>query len=666
MTDKPGLFDDPYLLPYKDELRKRREHASHVESRLIGEGCDLLSFSAGHEFFGLHRRGGKWSFAEWAPNATGILMVGEFSQWQEHPDYRLQRANDEGHWLLDLPGEALSHGDMYRLKVYWDGGSGDRIPSFARRVVQDSETKIFNAQVWEPEHSYVWRNDQSITHPELFIYEAHIGMAQEREGVGSCKEFIDNTLPRIIGAGYNAIQLMAVMEHPYYGSFGYHVSSFFAASSRFGTPDDFKKLMDEIHGAGLLVIMDIVHSHAVKNEVEGLSRFDGTRYQYFHEGPRGEHEAWDSRCFDYGKPEVLHFLLSNCRFWLDEYRVDGFRFDGVTSMLYHHHGLKGGFSSYDDYFNDQVDKEAVAYLSLANKLIHQVKPTAITIAEDVSGMPGLAAPLEDGGCGFDYRLAMGVPDYWFKLSNDVSDEDWDIDYLSYELTNRRAEERTISYVESHDQALVGGKSMIFELIDVEMYNSMLVEDVSLEVDRGMALHKMMRLATIACSGGGYLNFMGNEFGHPEWIDFPREGNGWSYRHARRLWSLRNNPTLKYHFLADFDTAMLALCREQVAMANQPRSLISDNDEKVLVVARGAHLFYFNFHPSRSYADYAIDALPGEYSLALDTDEERFGGQQRVAAGQNYFTKPAKRDNTLHNDLLIYLPCRTALVLVRKS
>ena len=174
---------------------------------------------------------------------------------------------------------------------------------------------------------------------------------------------------------------MAIQEHPYYGSFGYHVSSFYAASSRFGTPDDLKHLIDDAHSMGIAVIMDIVHSHAVKNELEGLGRFDGSYNQYFYGDHRREHPAWDSLCFDYGKNEVLHFLLSNCKFWLEEYGFDGFRFDGVTSMLYYSHGLGQAFGSYDDYYNGGQDTNAITYLSLANEVIHTVNPNAITIAE---------------------------------------------------------------------------------------------------------------------------------------------------------------------------------------------------------------------------------------------------------------------------------------------
>jgi 1,4-alpha-glucan branching enzyme len=659
------IREDPYLAPYRQALEARHERIQDVQRRLMGRRRSLRRFACGYTHFGLHRTAEGWVLREWAPAATAIGLIGDVTHWREREAFRLRRVNDEGDWELRLPPDALRHGDLYRLRVHWPGGAGDRIPSYANRVVQDATTHIFNAQVWHPPQPWRWRHASPPAPAAPLIYESHVGMAQEREGVGTYDEFRELILPRIVRAGYNTVQLMAVLEHPYYASFGYHVSSYFAPSSRFGTPDEFRALVDGAHGLGLRVIMDLVHSHAVSNEVEGLSCFDGTPYQYFHEGPRGRHEAWGSRCFDYAKPHVLHFLLSNCRYWLEEFHVDGFRFDGVTSMLYHSHGLGQAFGHYADYFGDGVDADALAYLALANRLIHECRPDAVSIAEDVSGMPALAAPPEQGGCGFDFRLAMGVPDCWFKLAEDTPDEQWNMGGLWHELNNRRVEERTIAYVESHDQALVGGKTMMFSLADEAMYRFMRVSDANLQVERAMALHKAMRLATLATAAGGYLNFMGNEFGHPEWIDFPREGNGWSYKHARRQWSLRYDEGLKFRLLADFDAALLRLARETgLAAAKAPRLLLLHEEDKTLAFERAGHLFLLNFHPTRSLGDYAIPAPPGRYRLVLDTDESRFGGHGRLAAGQEHFTRPASGSAASPHAISVYLPCRVGLVLRR--
>ncbi len=659
------LVADPYLKPYGNIIRRRLRKAAETESRLTAGKLTLADFASGHEYFGLHFRNDQWVFREWAPNADKIFLIGDMTDWREVETFSLQR-RDDGVWEIYLPADTFKHQAFYRLRIHWPGGEGDRIPAYARRVIQDPETLIFNAQVWRPPHAYRWR------HPHYrrpaaapLIYEIHIGMAQEAEKIGTFREFAENILPRIIRSGYDTLQLMAIQEHPYYGSFGYQVSNFFAVSSRFGTPEDLKNLIDKAHAAGLSVLMDLVHSHAVNNETEGLSRFDGTLYQYFHNGTRGRNALWDSRCFDYGRHQVLHFLLSNCRFWLDEYHFDGFRFDGITSMLYLHHGMYTSFTSYDDYFSDSVDEDALTYLTLANKLIHSLREDAVTIAEDVSGMPGLAAAPQRGGHGFDYRFAMGVADTWIRFIKEIPDENWPLEHLWRELTNRRAEESAISYVESHDQSLVGDKTIIFRLIDADMYNYMRCADNNMRIDRGLALHKMIRLITMSSAGAGYLNFMGNEFGHPEWIDFPREGNNWSMKYARRQWHLVDDPNLRYRFLARFDRDMISLAKKfHLLDTSQPRLLYEHSDNKVIVFERSGLLFAFNFHPTRSYTDYRFEAPEGRYQTVLDSDAPQYGGHQRLVPDQEHVSVVDNNTNGGRHWLSLYLPTRTALVLQR--
>lgn len=659
---------DPWLEPYSDAINGRHEDALRKEKELAGKGGDLADFANAHKYFGLHKTESGWVFREWAPNATGITLVGTFSDWQEKDEFRMTRTGN-GVWELVMPEGTIAHGDLYKLLVRWEGGCGERIPAYSYRTVQDENTLIFSAQVWNPAKPYKFKvkDFKPQTNP-LLIYECHIGMAQDKECVGTYEEFRKKVLPRIVKDGYNAIQIMAVQEHPYYGSFGYHVSGFFAASSRFGTPDELKALIDEAHKNGIAVIMDIVHSHAVKNEVEGLGRFDGSYDQYFYGDSRREHPAWDSLCFDYGKNEVLHFLLSNCKFWLEEYRFDGFRFDGVTSMLYYNHGLGQAFSSYDDYYNGGQDTNAITYLTLANKLIHKVNPHAITIAEEMSGMPGLANKVSDGGMGFDYRMAMGVPDFWIKTIKEKKDEDWKPTSIFWELTNRRADEKTINYAESHDQALVGDKTIIFRLIDSDMYWHMMVGDNNMNVDRGIALHKIIRLITLATINGGYLNFMGNEFGHPEWIDFPREGNGWSYKYARRQWELLDREDLKYKYLGKFDEDIIRLVKGVRYFQSSPIEKLWDkDDDQVLAFKRRDLVFIFNFSPNRSFTDYGILAPEGEYRHVLDSDQEIYGGYGNIDNTVKHFTAsdPLYAPHGI-GWLKLYLPARSVQVLRYKK
>jgi 1,4-alpha-glucan branching enzyme len=662
--NKPEIVHiDPWLEPFAGVISRRKEKIENKIKELSPTG-KLIDFATGHLYFGIHKEKGEWVIREWAPNAVKICLIGTFNNWNEIDCFQFKQL-ENGVWELRLALIELNHMDLYKLRIFWEGGQGDRIPAWATRVVQDPETLIFNAQVWAPDEAYNWKNHTpSVKNETPLIYEAHVGMATEEYNTGTYEDFRTRILPRVKKSGYNVLQLMAIQEHPYYGSFGYHVSNFFAPSSRFGSPDELKALIDEAHGMGIRVIMDLVHSHAVKNELEGLGNFDGTPWQYFHDGPRRNHVAWDSLCFNYSKNEVIHFLLSNIHYWLKEFHFDGFRFDGVTSMLYYDHGLNIDFNSYEMYFNGAQDEDAIVYLGMANKICQESAPNTITIAEEMSGYPGLAAPLDWGGLGFGYRMAMGTPDYWIKLIKEKADEDWNMEEMFYELTRKRPEEKTVGYAESHDQALVGDKTIIFRLMDKEMYFSMSKNIESLIIDRGIALHKMIRLITLSTAGNAYLNFMGNEFGHPEWIDFPREGNNWSYHYARRQWSLMDNPDLRYHYLVDFDRAMIKMAKESRIFSDGivARRHINTGD-MVLAYERANLLFIFNFHPVKSYPDYGISCLPGKYKAILTSDSIDFGGQERIDLKLSYRTVP-EMSFSPNQMLKIYLPSRTAVVLER--
>ncbi|MBQ6471475.1 MAG: alpha amylase C-terminal domain-containing protein [Victivallales bacterium] len=676
--DEPGLASYQAVLESRVARALERGRAVQGRRRTLAAACDW------HRHYGLHLTRQGWVFREWLPNATAVWLVGDFTAWRREEAFRLVRKGEE--WVLRAPAEAIRPGQQYRLVVQWPGGEGERLPSAVTHVARSTpelwrEDVCFNAVV-EPQAGYRWRHRSPPPPTAPLIYEAHVGMAQEREGIGTFDEFRRNVLPRIARGGYNTVQLMGLQEHPYYASFGYHVSNFFAVTDLFGEPEDFRRLIDDAHGLGLRVIIDLVHSHAASNEVEGLSRMDGTPWLYFHDGPRGVHPAWGSRCFDYGKTQVLRFLLSNCRFWLEEYHLDGFRFDGITSMLFRNHGLGQGDWNYDCYFSDDFcDPDAIAYLMLANRLIHAIREDATTIAEDVSGFPGLAAssivsaqsgaeavapsaePEPSGaGVGFDYRLAMGVTDYWFRLA-DIPDESWSMGTLWHELTSRREDERVISYVECHDQALVGGKTFASTIMGEGIHFGMSVFNQSLAADRGIALHKMARLITFASAGHGYLNFMGNEFGHPDWIDFPTARNHWSFAYARRQWRLVDDPTLRFRFLDAFDRRLLALAVEQPRMfLRRPGLLCMDEGAKLVAFERGPLVFAFNFHPEQSLESVPIPAFPGAYRLLFNTDSEEFGGFARIAAGQTFFTSPVRHGDHLDHALHLYLPCRTAVVL----
>ncbi len=648
---------DPMLRKYEKDIGLRMKNYRRKKRELTGSDGKLCDFANGHEYFGFHKTSDGWYYREWAPAAEELYLTGDMVNWRKF-DLKLTNIGN-GVFEIFIPGtESLYDGCRVQTIVKHSDRFLERIPLYIRRVVQDPTTFAWHGCIVDsPE--YEWKNNDFVpTKKNICIYECHIGMAQEKEAVGTYSEFRENILPRIKELGYNTIQIMAIMEHPYYGSFGYQVSSFFAASSRFGMPNDLKELIDAAHGMGIAVLLDVVHSHAVKNTAEGINEFDGTEYQFFHEGARGEHPAWGTKLFNYNKNEVIHFLLSNLKFWLTEYHFDGFRFDGVTSMIYRDHGLGVAFTDYDKYFSLNTDTEAITYLQLANELIREVDPHAITIAEDMSAMPGMCVPISSGGIGFDYRLAMGQPDLWIKLLKEKKDEDWDMWQIWYELTTRRPHEKYIGYSESHDQALVGDKTLIFRLCDSSMYTDMSVFRHSLVIDRGIALDKMIRLLTMTVGGEGYLNFMGNEFGHPEWIDFPREGNGWSHFYCRRQWHLADDSTLKYKYLNEFDKVMIRFIKENDILSSKAKSLFIDKYCQILIYECAGYVFVLNFSPTNSYTDYWITVpTRGKYRVVMSTDESRFGGFERISEDYVYTAKKHADGKT---KLQIYLPSRTAL------
>ena len=665
---------DDWLKPVEGAMTERYAHFCRRLSGIERTAGSLVDYANGYLYFGFQydpvRRG--WWFREWLPGAIDVYLFGDFNGWQR-TELPLRRGAG-GVWSIFLPDESfagrLVHGSRVKILVHGRNGWLERIPAYIRRVVQDEQSKDFSGQLWAPAEPFDWNGDRFDISSlgSLYIYECHVGMSQEKEGVGTYAEFAGTVLPRIKEDGYNVVQLMAVAEHPYYGSFGYHVSNFFAPSSRFGTPEDLKALIKRAHELGLAVVMDLVQAHYVKNINEGLNELDGTDHHYSLPGPAGEQPYWDSKLFDYGKPEVEHFLLSNVKYWLDEFHFDGYRFDGVTSMIYTHHGYTE-FDSRDKYFTD-VNGDALAYLTLANKLVHDFRPGAVTIAEDVSGMPGMCAPVPDGGVGFDYRLGMAVPDFWIKLLKEVPDEEWNIWEMWHRMVDRLGTVKTVAYCESHDQALVGDKTLAFRLMDKQMYTDMNRSAENLVIDRGMALHKLIRLFTISLAGDAYLNFMGNEFGHPEWIDFPREGNGWSYAHARRQWSLSTNGFLRYSFLGEFDKAMIGLMRRYGVLASgfAYNHLMDEMNKTIVYSHRGDLLFVFNWHPQRSIPGYEVPVpAPGRYRIVLSSDAKRFGGYGRIDESVDAFSFPRTHaDGSVGHYLKVYNLSRAALVLKKQE
>ncbi|CAE7360721.1 SBE2.2 [Symbiodinium sp. CCMP2592] len=672
------VFDvDPTLNSVGDLIWERVKSFRWWKDELEKLEGGIAKFAQGYHTFGFTRQETSITYREWLPNAKQVFLIGEFNKWENTVPLK---SEGFGHWsvqLKDLPGgkPAIPHKSQVKVRVETNDRQWiERVPAWTRLAWQDPNTNLFNGVFWSPpkEEQFVFKHDRPLKPASPKIYEAHVGMSSKEPKVATYVEFAESVLPRIKRLGYNTVQLMAVAEHAFYGSFGYHVTSYFAPSSRCGTPEELKKLVDRAHALGLTIIMDLVHAHCSSNSLDGIAMMDGTDHCYTHGGLKGHHAQWDSKLFHYTKHEVLRFLLSNIRYWLEEFRFDGFRFDGVTSMLYHSHGIgKGYCGSYHDYFGGDADFEGQVYLMLANDLIHSLVPSAISVAEEVSGMPTLCLPIEDGGFGFDYRLAMAIPDMFIKLLKEVPDDCWDVGHICHTLTNRRWKEKCIGYLESHDQSIVGDKTIAFWLMDQEMYYGMSMAECpepSIVVDRGLALHKVLRLLVLGLGGAGYLNFMGNEFGHPEWVDFPQASNDWSHHLCRRRWDLPDDQALRYKYFQNFDELMQALENRFKWLSSEHEFVTVCNAmDKVLVFERGSLTFVVNLDPGRSFQGYKVGIGKDEaMRIVLDTDEERFGGHCRLEEGHG---KPLPSGGPTHNrpaSCLLYIPARTAQVLAPAS
>lgn len=662
--DDLGIFKyDPYLNDFKDDIILRIKKYENKKTELLGKKRKLSSIANFHEYYGFRRTRKGWIYREWLPAADEVSLLGDFNNWNKE-SHKLRRIDDKT-WQISIDGlNTIPHNSRLKIIVKKDGIEHYRVPMFINKVnqeVKEDGNLDFYGIMNNPVKTYKFKNKLKFDKNfKPFIYETHIGIAQEKEGIGTYEEFI-NILPRIKSLGYNTIQIMAIASHVYYGSFGYHVTNYFSASHWFGDIENLKKLIDKAHEFGLAVLMDVVHSHASKNIHEGINYYDTTDYQLFHSGDRGNHGLWDSKLFDYEKNDVIKFLLSNLRYFLEEYNFDGFRFDGVTSMIYHNHGIGSVFASYNDYFSMNTDIDALVYLTLANELIKEIKPQSISIAEDVSGMPGLGVAIEDGGIGFDYRFNMGIPDFWTK-SLELDDHEWSMNWMWHELTSKRADEKTISYVESHDQALVGDKTIMFKLADSELYWNMNIENSNHLIHRAIALHKLITSVTINTAADGYLNFMGNEFGHPEWIDFPSEQNNWSYKYAKRQWHLVDDVNLKYHWLNNFNKATISFVKEHKLIGKYSRLTFIHNEFKLLMFKRGDLYFIYNFHPTRSYESLSIPIEEkGDFKVIFNSDDARFGGLDRISSDYVYESKDVIGTELDYN-INIYSPSRTMMVL----
>ena len=665
------------MKPFEINIKKRVLEYKKILNEIIKNEKSLENFSKSYEFMGISLLpNGDIKYREYAPGAKGISIFGEFNNWNKE-QYWAQK-DKFGYWEVIVPNEngapKIQHGQIVKINVVLEDGNWmERNPIWSHYLIQNKENMILENIFWNPEIKYKWKYpEKHMKKPNsLRIYEVHIGLSSFDPKINTYKEFAEDILPRVKKMGYTAIQFMAIMEHADYASFGYHVNYLFAISSRFGTPEEFMYLIDKCHENGLYVIMDIIHSHASSNVNDGFNYWDGTDHLYFHGGDLGKHVQWDSKLYNYSSYETLRLLLSNCSYYINEYRIDGFRFDCVTSMLYTHHGIDYTFTgNYQEYFGEYFNEESAVYLMLANILIHKLNPEALTIAEDFSGMPGLCRPVNEGGYGFDYKMHMKICDKWKNFLMDIKDEEWNIGNILYTLTNRRYNENHISYAESHDQSFIGNYSLSSLLLSSERFWNMSKKSPeTIVIDRGICLFKMIRLLTFALGGEGSLNFMGNEFACPDSLDFPKKENRFSYSHCRRRWDLCDNEELRYQFLYKWEVIMNKLEEIFNFIRSKDQYISTKHEEdKVIVFEKGDLLFVFNFHPIKSFEGYQIGTKWGsKHKIILDSDEERFMGKGRLKYGhENMFLSTKKQFNNRPYNMKVYIPSRTCMVLIAEE
>lgn len=663
-------MQDSELMDYADFFARRRDLFLHETARIRAAWGNLAAYAGLHLDLGMRNVTGEDGrpyrrLREWMPAANSLYLTTNRTDFARRYEYRFKRTDDPNVWELFVPLEELPHGTYYELHVASSRTKGHvkRVPAFAVWVEQNRDNEDeWCARVWDPPepHRFLYPRPARAAFPR--IYEAHVGIARPLLGkkpkqYGTYEYFARKVLPRIAEGGYTAVQLMGIAEHPLYKSFGYQVSSYFAPSSRFGTPDEFKTLVDEAHRLGLAVYLDITHSHSCPNTEQGLARYDTTNY-FFHK----KKTQWATLSFDYGLEATRRFLLSNCRWWMEEFKVDGFRFDAVGNMIYTDHGLGDDFSHVGRCFygaggTSRLDENGVLYLSLANTLVHELAPEAFTVAEEFSGAPGMSCAPEQGGLGFDRRFAMGIPDYWAKFIRGEG-SGTSMGMLWHEMTNRRWYDKTVSYTECHDQCINGDDAFIWRLIGDDMYEHMSMFSNSWKNSRGVALHKLMRFVTLATAGQGWLNFMGNEFGHPEWID--------DEAYAHRQWHLAETGHLKYSKLDAFDRAMLGLVREHGGdFKKSPHFRFIHEEDRLLAFERGRLLFVFNFHETRPQSALNLMVTPGKYTEILSSDELAYAGYGNLSvkrAAGGHFSDPSS--GATEQRITLYLPPLTALALLR--
>ncbi len=412
-----------------------------------------------HERFGAHVVDGGTRFAVWAPAARAVHVIGDFNDWKPGAA-TMAKIGDTGVWEVVVPG--VGHGALYKYEIEAaDGKHLFKADPFAQRHEVAPNTA---SMVWDRTYTWgdaAWMSKRQGTlgnDAPVAIYEVHLGSWRRSDGqLPTYASITPQLVDYVTRLGFTHVELLPLSEHPFYGSWGYETTGYFAATSRYGEPEELMALIDALHQAGVGVVIDWVPAH-FPNDAHGLVAFDGTPLYEYADPRRGFHPEWNTMIFDYGRPEVQSFLLSSAMAWLDRFHVDGLRVDGVATMLYRDYGRQGGEWVANDRGGNEND-EAVELLRRLNTAIHREHSDVVTMAEESTAWPKVSGAVDDGGLGFDYKWDMGwMHDTLAYLARDPIHRKYHHNELTMRGMYAFAERFVLPL--SHDEVVYGKRSLV--------------------------------------------------------------------------------------------------------------------------------------------------------------------------------------------------------------
>lgn len=589
-------------------------------------------------------------FAVYAPNASSISIIGDFNYWDGrcHPMQKM----DNGCWTIFIPG--IKTGQKYKYEV--KDPVGNRLPHKADPYGFYAEQYPSHASIVHDHRQYQWHDQEWIdSHVDdkrfapMSIYEVHMGSWRHKMEEGGISrsltylEMIEHLVPYVKEMGYTHIEFLPVSEHPFTGSWGYQPVGMFAPTSRYGSPDEFKALVDACHQNGIGVIVDWVPAH-FPDDSHGLARFDGTHLYEYADPRKGWHPDWNSCIYDFGRDHVRQFLVANALFWLEHFHVDGLRVDAVASMLYLDYSRKDG-EWIPNVDGGNHNYEAISLLRWFNEEVYKRFPQAMTIAEESTAFPGVSRPTFDGGLGFGFKWNMGwMHDSLHYMQKDTAYRKFHHGEMSFSMIYAYDENFVLSL--SHDEVVHGKNSILYKMPGDEWQQ---------------AANLRAYYCFMYAHPGKKLNFMGNEFGQSyEWnhdtslswhlLEFPR------HEGLQRLVKDLNHLYCAHPALYELDVSSDGF--EWIEHNDAEQSVFAfarkakESNEQVVVLC--------NFTPiPREHYRIGVNA-PGRYKVLLNSDSEYYWGSNYDVG--EVFTAEAVNSHGREHSIVVNIPPLAALFL----